>query len=122
VLQELASVFINSQPWMKLRAFVIRIYDHNNTKTAIDFLREVRVHFPFAIQKIQTDNDSSFGPQFTRHVSDLSIWHRHIPPVCPEVNSKVGRSHKTDSEEFYRGKHFRHKKDLTRKLKRWETE
>ena len=85
---------------------VLRIYDHNNTKTAIDFLREVREHFPFAIQKIQTDNDSSFGPQFTWHLSDLSISHRHIPPGCPEVNGKVERSHKTDSEEFYRGRHF----------------
>jgi transposase InsO family protein len=101
---------------------VLRVYDHNNTKTAIDFLREVREHFPFAIQKIQTDNDSSFGPQFTWHLSDLSISHRHIPPGCPEVNGKVERSHKTDSEEFYRGKHFRHKKDLARKLKRWEAE
>jgi len=31
---------------------VLRVYDHNNTKTASDFLREVREHFPFAIQKI----------------------------------------------------------------------
>jgi transposase InsO family protein len=79
---------------------VLRIYDHNNTKTAIEFLNEIREHFPFAIQKIQTDNDSSFGPQFTWHVSDLSISHRHIPPGCPEVNGKVERSHKTDAEEF----------------------
>ena len=85
-------------------------------------LREVREHFPLAIQKIQTDNDSSFGPQCTWHLSDLSISHRHIPPGCPEVNGKVERSHKTDSEEFYRGKYFRHKKDLARKLKRWEAE
>lgn len=27
---------------------VLRIYDHDNTKTAIDFLREVQDHFPFA--------------------------------------------------------------------------
>jgi transposase len=33
---------------------VLRIYDHNNTKTAIDFLGKIREHFPFAIQKIQT--------------------------------------------------------------------
>jgi transposase InsO family protein len=101
---------------------VLRICDHNNTKTAIDFLREVREHFPFAIRRIQTDNDSSFGPQFTWHLSDLSISHRHIPPECPEVNGKVERSHKTDSEEFYQGRHFKHKKDLVRKLKRWEAE
>jgi transposase InsO family protein len=36
--------------------------------------------------------------------------------------AKVERSHKTDSEEFYRGRNFRHKKDLARKLKRWEVE
>jgi transposase InsO family protein len=101
---------------------VLRIYDHDNTKTVIEFIREVREHFPFAIQKIQTDNGSSFGPQFTWHLSDLRISHRHIPPGCPEVNGKVERSHKTDSEEFYRGRYFRHKKDLTRRLKKWEAE
>jgi transposase InsO family protein len=94
---------------------VLRIYDHDNTKTAIDFLREVREHFPFAIQKIQTDNASSFGPQFTWHLSDLRISHKHIPPGCPEVNGKVERSHKTDSEEFYQGRHFKHKRDLARR-------
>lgn len=31
---------------------VLRIYDHDNTKTAIDFLQEVREHFRFAIQRI----------------------------------------------------------------------
>ena len=41
---------------------VLRIYDHNNTKTAVEFLNDVRAHFPFVIQRIQTDNDSSFGP------------------------------------------------------------
>jgi transposase InsO family protein len=101
---------------------VLRIYNHNNTKTAITFLRQVREHFPFAIQRIQTDNDSSFGSQFTWRLSDLSISHRHIPPGCPQVNGKVERSHKTDSEEVYRGKRVRHKKDLARKLKRSEAE
>ncbi len=61
---------------------------------------------PFAIQRIQTDNDSSFGPQFTWHLADLDIAHRYIPPASPEVNSKVERSHKTDADEFYRGKQF----------------
>src|SRR6202790_2437007 len=62
---------------------VLRIYDHNNTGTAVNFLSEVREHFPFAIQKIQTDNDSSFEPQLTWHLSDLSISPRLIPPGCP---------------------------------------
>ena len=56
------------------------------------------------------------------HRSDLRISHRHIPPGCPEVNGRVERSHKTDAEEFYRGRRFRNRKDLARKLKRWEKE
>jgi transposase InsO family protein len=52
----------------------------------------------------------------------LSISHRHIPPGCPEVNGKVEGSHKTDAEEVYRAKKFHNKRDLARKLKRWETE
>jgi hypothetical protein len=56
---------------------VLRRYDHDNTKTAIDFLQQVREHFPFAIQKIQSDNGSSFGPQVTWHFSDLHISHKH---------------------------------------------
>jgi transposase InsO family protein len=79
---------------------VLLIYDHNKTKTASDFLSEVREHFPFAIHKIQTDNDSSFGPQFTWHLSDLSISHRHIPPGRPEVNGKVARSHRPTRKSF----------------------
>jgi transposase InsO family protein len=37
-------------------------------------------------------------------------------------NGKVERSHKTDSQELYQGRHFKHKRDLARKLKKWETE
>lgn len=105
-----------------MRFRVLRIYDHNITRTTIEFLNQVRERFPFAIQKIQTDNDSSFGPQFTWDLFDLSISHRHISPGCPEVNGKVERSHKTDAEEFYRGRRFHDKKDLARKLKCWEKE
>jgi transposase InsO family protein len=108
---------------MKLRGFAFyAIMTTITPRLPSMFLREVREHFPFVIQRIQADNDSSFGPQFTWHLSDLDISHRHAPPGCPEVNGKVVRSHKTDSEEFYRGRRFRHKKDLARKMKRWEAE
>jgi transposase InsO family protein len=98
---------------------VLRVYDYNNTRSAVAFLDEVRRRLPFAIRRIQTDNDSSFGPQFTWRLADLGIAHRHIPPASPEVNGKVERSHKTDAEEFYRGRQFRNRKQLARKLKRW---
>ncbi len=101
---------------------VLRVYNYNNTRSAVTFLDEVRRRLPFAIQRIQTDNDSSFGPQFTWHLADLGIAHRHIPPASPEVNDKVERSHKTDAEEFYRGKQFRNRKQLGHRLRGWEKE
>jgi transposase InsO family protein len=101
---------------------VLRVYDYNNTRSAVAFLDEVRRRLPFAIRRIQTDNDSSSGPQFTWHLADWGIAHRHIPPASPEVNGKVERSHKTDQEEFYQGKQFRSRKQLARKLKCWEKE
>jgi hypothetical protein len=62
----------------------LRVYYQNNPKTAVEFLDEVRKPFPFAIQKIKTDNDSSFGRQFTWHLSNQGISHGHIPPGCPK--------------------------------------
>lgn len=59
--------------------------------------------------------------QFTWHLSDLRISHKHTTPGCPEVNGKVEGSHKTDSEEFYQGRHFKHERDLARKLNNLET-
>ena len=49
-----------------------------------------------AVQWVQTDHGSEFGTDFTWHLRDLGIAHKHIPPGCPEVNSKVERSHRTD--------------------------
>jgi len=48
------------------------------------------------IQRIKTDHDSEFGTDFTWHLHDLGIAHRHIPPRCPQGNGKGERSHRTD--------------------------
>ncbi len=81
---------------------VLRIYDHNSTKSAIALLDEVRKVFPTALQRVQTDHGSEFGWDFTWHLRDLGIDHRRIPRGYPEGNGKVARSHRTDSQEFYR--------------------
>jgi transposase InsO family protein len=65
---------------------------------------------------------NEFGTDFTRHLHDLGIAHRHTPPGCPESNGKVERSHRTDGEEFYRRTTFRTVVELTAKLRRWEHE
>lgn len=101
---------------------VLRIYTHNSIPNAIAFIDEVRQRLPMAIQRVQTDHGNEFGTDFTWHLRDLGIAHRHIPPGCPEVNGKVERSHRTDGEEFYRRTTFRTPGELAAKLRRWEHE
>jgi transposase InsO family protein len=101
---------------------VLKIYDHLTIKNAVEFVDEVRRRLSVAIERIQTDHGAEFGTDFTWHLRDLGIAHRHIPPGCPECNGKVERSHRTDEDEFYRRSSIRDAADLARKLKRWERE
>lgn len=101
---------------------VLKIYSHNTIKSAIAFIDEVRRRLPVAIQRIKTDHGSEFGTDFTWHLHDLGIAHRHIPRGSPESNGKVERSHRTDEEEFYRRVTFRTPQELARKLRQWEHE
>jgi hypothetical protein len=41
---------------------VLRVYDYNNTRSALAFVDQVRRRLPFVIRRIQTDNDSSRAP------------------------------------------------------------
>jgi len=101
---------------------VLRVYAHNSIRSATDFVDELRRRFPAAIQRIQTDHGSEFGIDFTWHLRDLGVAHRHIPRGCPESNGKVERSHRTDEDEFYRRTVFRNPGELSQQLRRWEHE
>lgn len=105
-----------------MRYRVLKIYDHNSIQSAIHFINEVGQAFPAAIRRIQTDNGSEWGTDFTWHLRDLGIAHTHIPPGCPESNGKVERRHRTDEEEFYRRVTFRTRRELVHKLRAWEHE
>jgi hypothetical protein len=37
---------------------------------------------------VQTDNGNEFGTDFTWHLRDLGIAHRHIPPGCPRSTAR----------------------------------
>jgi len=50
---------------------VLRIYDHNSIQSAIHFINEVRSAFPAAIRRIQTDNGSEWGTDFTWHLHEV---------------------------------------------------
>jgi transposase InsO family protein len=51
---------------------------------------------------VQTDNGQEFGSAFHWHLIDKGIGHIKIKPRTPRLNGKVERSHRIDSEEFYR--------------------
>ncbi len=101
---------------------VLQIYDHNSVRSALDFVKEIQERLPAVIQRIRTDNDSSFEAEFTWHLHDLGIEHRRNPPGCLQANGKVERSHRTDEDEFYRRFTFSSAQDLQRLLREWERE
>jgi transposase InsO family protein len=83
------------------RLRVLKIYERNNQKNAIDFVDTVLSRLPFEVAAIQTDNGAEFSAQFRWHVQDKGIRHIYIKPRTPRLNGKVERSHRIDEEEFY---------------------
>jgi transposase InsO family protein len=84
------------------RIRVLRIYERNNQKTAIQFMDYVLEKLPFQVDCIQTDNGAEFQGAFHWHLLDRGIGHAYIKPRTPRLNGKVERSHRIDGEEFYR--------------------
>lgn len=83
------------------RLRVLRLYERNDQRTAIQFVNHIVEKLPFPVEQIQTDNGSEFQKLFHWHVLDLGIRHRYVKPATPRLNGKVERSHRIDDEEFY---------------------
>lgn len=84
------------------RLRVLRAYPRNDQKVAIQFIDHVLSKLPFQVEQVQTDNGQEFGQAFHWHLLDKGIGHVKIRPRTPRLNGKVERSHRIDSEEFYR--------------------
>ena len=84
------------------RIRVLRIYERNTQKSAIQFIDYVLAKLPFAVEVVQTDNGAEFQSSFHWHLLDRGIGHTYIKPKTPRLNGKVERSHRIDDEEFYR--------------------
>lgn len=94
-----------------------------------DFIKRAIVHFGYIPACIQTDN----GGEFTNprgagckkvHAADeimnkLKIKHQLIRAYTPRHNGKVERSHRTDSENFYRSLKFDTYEELCKKMRDW---
>ena len=102
---------------------MLRAYPRCDQKTAIAFVDDVMAKLPFQVERVQTDNGSEFGTSFHLHLLDLGVDHVRIKPRTPRLNGKVERSHRIDSEEFYRLVHGQAIDDanvFTEKLQEWE--
>ena len=105
------------------RLRVLRAYPRCDQKTAIQFIDHVLSKLPFAVERVQTDNGSEFGASFHWHLLDKGIDHVRIKPRTPRLNGKVERSHRIDSEEFYRlleGQVIDDANLFSEKLQEWE--
>ena len=105
------------------RLRVLRAYPRCDQKTAIAFIDDVMAKLPFQVERVQTDHGAEFGQSFHWHLLDLGVDHVRIKPRTPRLNGKVERSHRIDSEEFYRlleGQVIDDANLFSEKLQEWE--
>lgn len=86
----------------------------------LGFIEYVIEKFPFRIHTIQTDRGHEYQALFHWHIEDKGIRHVYIKPRSPQLNGKVGRSHRSDNEEFYQLLSYKDDVDLNKKLEAWE--
>lgn len=104
-------------------------YKEKSGYSTVDFVKRAVVYFGYAPQTIQTDNGTEFtNPKGTgegkKHALDilldrLGIRHQLIRVYTPRHNGKVERSHRTDSEFFYKTLTFETYEELKEKMAAW---
>jgi transposase InsO family protein len=102
------------------RVRALKVYKRHTQANAIDFVNHIIDKFPFRIREIRTDNGHEFQAKFHWHVEDLGIRHAYIKPSSPQLNGKVERSHRSDSQEFYQLLTYKGDVDLEERLDEWE--
>ena len=105
------------------RLRILKVFERNNQRSAIQFIDYVIERLPFRVEVIQTDNGGEFQKDFHWHVLDKGVQHVYIKPRTPRLNGKVERSHRIDNEEFYqllRGVVIDDAKVFNEKIKEWE--
>lgn len=104
-------------------------YKEKSGFSTVDFIKRAIVAFGYLPETIQTDNGTEFtNPRGTGdgkiHIVDkllnkLKIHHKLIRVYTPRHNGKVERSHRTDSENFYRHLKFTTYDELCEKMRDW---
>lgn len=104
-------------------------YKEKSSASTVDFVKRAILYFGYVPETIQTDNGTEFtNPKHTNegkvHALDkllkrLRIDHKLIRPYTPRHNGKVERSHRSDSEGFYKTLRFKTFEELREKMREW---
>ncbi len=109
----------------------LQIYDEASTYTSKKFMEEVIKNFKFKIREVRTDNGLQFTNRlvpsekktlFEEYLIEKEIKHDLIRPFTPKHNGKVERSHRKDSERFYKNHRFYSLEDARKQLKVYNKE
>lgn len=108
----------------------IQIYNERSTYISKLFIQEVIKFFPFQIKCVRTDNGLEFTNKlvsdkltlFEEYLKECNINHDLIKPYTPKHNGKVERSHRKDSERFYRNRRFISLEDARKQARRYLNE
>jgi len=102
-------------------------YREQSSYSTIDFIKRAIVYFGYKPITIQTDNGMEFTytmntdkiHPFDSFCNTLNIEHKLIRPRTPRHNGKVERSHRNDSERFYKFLSFYSYDDLKYQMKNY---
>lgn len=78
-----------------------KVYFSKTSSIGEAFLREIEKLFPFPIEGYQTDNGSEFLKEFHAWIEDNHRNHYFTYAYTPQMNGRVERVIKTDTEEFW---------------------
>lgn len=102
-------------------------YQEQCAQSTIDFVKRAIIYFGYQPDMIQTDNGQEFTyirqtkddreHLFDQFCKQHKIVHKLIRPRTPRHNGKVERSHRNDSERFYKYLHFYSYDDLLKQMK-----
>jgi len=76
-----------------------KIYEREDDKSAIDFVKHLIQNAPFTIQRIRVDN--RYGREFKKYCESIGIEIIVNDPYTPKQNGKIERFHKTLKREFF---------------------
>lgn len=78
-----------------------RLFENLSQNHTCEFLEEVVSRSPFLLAKVRMDNGLEFQSKVRSFLEQRQISYVYNRPSRPDMNGKVERTHRIDTEEFY---------------------